>query len=100
MTEQEAYRCESHERRVSSLEERVHIQDTATALLSSEVKGLSRNVEKLTLMMESAQTTLQDILPQIKVSKQWEDMYRGGLMFLVGVIVSGLAGLLISHLSK
>lgn len=100
MTEQELYRCESHERRVSSLEERVHIQDTATALLSSEVKGLSRNVEKLTLMMESAQTTLQDILPQIKVSKQWEDMYRGGLMFLIGVIVSGLAGLLISHLSK
>lgn len=100
MTEQELYRCESHERRVSSLEERVHIQDTATALLSSEVKGLSRNVEKLTNMMESAQTTLQDILPQIKVSKQWEDMYRGGLMFLIGVIVSGLAGLLISHLSK
>lgn len=100
MTEQELYRCESHERRVSSLEERVHIQDTATALLSSEVKGLSRNVEKLTIMMESAQTTLQEILPQIKVSKQWEDMYRGGLMFLIGVIVSGLAGLVISHLSK
>lgn len=100
MTEQELYRCESHERRVASLEERVHIQDTATALLSSEVKGLSRNVEKLTIMMESAQTTLQEILPQIKVSKQWEDMYRGGLMFLIGVIVSGLAGLAISHLSK
>lgn len=100
MTDQEQYRCDSHERRVTSLEERVHIQDTATALLSSEVKGLSRNVEKLTLMMESAQVTLQEILPQIKVSKQWEDMYRAGIMFLVGVIVSGIAGIIISHLSK
>ena len=100
MTEQELYRCESHERRVASLEERVHIQDTATALLSSEVKGLSKNVEKLTNMMESAQVTLQEILPQIKVSKQWEDMYRAGIMFLVGVIVSGIAGIVISHLSK
>ncbi len=100
MTEQELYRCESHERRVTSLEERVHIQDTATALLSSEVKGLSKNVEKLTNMMESAQVTLQEILPQIKVSKQWEDMYRAGIMFLVGVIVSGIAGIVISHLSK
>lgn len=100
MTEQELFRCESHERRVSSLEDRVHIQDTATALLSSEVKGLIRNVEKLTLMMESAQETLQKIIPQVTVSKQWEDMYRAGIMFLVGVIVSGIAGIIISHLSK
>jgi hypothetical protein len=78
----------------------VHIQDTATALLSSEVKGLSRNVEKLTLMMESAQDTLQKIIPQVTVSKQWEDMYRAGIMFLFGVIVSGIAGIVISHLSK
>lgn len=100
MTDQELYRCESHERRVSSLEERVHIQDTATALLSSEVKGLSKNVERLTNMMETVQSTLQEVLPQIKVSKQWEDMYRAGLMFLVGIIVSGIAGIIISHLSK
>lgn len=100
MTEQEQYRCESHERRVTSLEERMHIQDTATALLSSEVKGLSRNVEKLTLMMESAQSTLQEIIPQIKVSKQWEDMYRAGVTFLIGVTVSGVVGIIISYLSK
>ncbi len=100
MTEQELYRCESHERRVASLEERVHIQDTATALLSSEVKGLSKNVERLTNMMENVQSTLQDILPQIKVSKQWEDMYRGGLMFLVGVIVTGVIGVLIHYFTR
>jgi len=100
MTEQEQYRCESHERRVTSLEERVHIQDTATALLSSEVKGLSKNVERLTNMMETVQTTLQEVLPQVKVSKQWEDMYRAGLMFLVGIIVSGVASIIIHHLSK
>lgn len=100
MTPQEEYRCELHERRVTSLEERVHLQDTATALLSSEVKGLSKNVERLTNMMEKAQVTLQEILPQVKVSKQWEDMYRAGLMFLVGVIVSGIAGIVISHLTK
>lgn len=100
MTEQELYRCESHERRVSSLEERVHIQDTATALLSSEVKGLSKNVERLTNMVENVQSTLQDILPQIKVSKQWEDMYRGGIMFLVGVIVTGVVGVLIHYFTR
>jgi uncharacterized coiled-coil protein SlyX len=100
MTEQELYRCESHERRVSSLEERVHIQDTATALLSSEVKGLSKNVERLTNMMETVQSTLQEVIPQVKVSKQWEDMYRAGLMFLVGIVVSGIAGVVISHLNK
>lgn len=100
MTDQEQYRCESHERRITGLEKWMHTQDTATALLSSEVKGLSRNVEKLTLMMESAQSTLQEIIPQIKVSKQWEDMYRTGVTFLIGVIVSGVAGIIISHLSK
>lgn len=100
MTEQELYRCESHERRVASLEERVHIQDKATAALSSELNGLSKNVERLTNTMESVQATLQEVIPQIKVSKQWEDMYRAGLMFFVGIIVSGIAGVVISHFSK
>lgn len=89
MTEQELYRCESHERRVASLEERVHIQDTATALLSSEVKNLSKNVADLTDMMFTVKKSLDEIIPQIKISKQWEDIYKSGMFLILGAITTG-----------
>ena len=53
MTEQEAYRCESHERRVTSLEERIHIQDKATSAISSELNTLKGVISKIDKLEES-----------------------------------------------
>lgn len=53
MTEQELYRCESHERRVASLEDRIHIQDKATAALSSELNNIKGFISKIDKLEES-----------------------------------------------
>lgn len=97
MTDQELYRCESHERRITSLEQLVHIQDTATALLSSEVKNLSKNVEGLTISMKEWKKSLDEIIPQVKISKQWEDIYRAGMYLIIGAASTGIIAMLFDY---
>lgn len=97
MTEQEQYRCESHERRITGLEKWMHTQDTATALLSSEVKNLSKNVEGLTISMNQWKKSLDEIIPQVKISKQWEDIYKSGMYLIVGAASTGIITMLFDY---
>lgn len=100
MTEQELYRCESHEKRISDLESGFHAQDKYTAVLGTEVHNLATTVTNLTKTVTSLDGTinlirneLNDIIPKIKVSKQWEDIYRSGITFLAGLIIAGVVSM-------
>lgn len=96
MTEQELYRCESHERRVSSLEERVHIQDKATEVLSNDLKTLSRNVERITNMVECATKKIDEIIPKLEIS----NAYRTGIMFVIAIVGSKIFEIIITKIFK
>lgn len=114
MTDKESYRCESHDKKIEELEKRAHIQeervnrqDKATALLSIEIKNLSENVEKqnkntekLASAIASVEKIIADILPQIKVSRQWEDIYRSGISFLSGAIIVAIISLIFSYFKR
>ena len=91
---------ELHEERLSKIEAKQHAQDISNALLSKEVNNLSVNVKDLSNVISKVSEDISVILPQIKVSKQWEDIYRAGIFLSIGAIATGLIGMVFSHMNK
>lgn len=96
MTEQELYRCESHERRVASLEDKLHAQDTEVKVLRNDLDAQARNIDRVTLMVERATQKIEEILPKIAIS----NAYRTGLMFVLAIVGSKLFEIVISKIFK
>ena len=95
---QETLQIQKHEDRINAIEAKMHIQDISSALLTKEVTNLSVNVDKLTKVIDRVSDELSDILPQIKISKQWEDIYRAGMFTTVGAIGAGIFALIFNYI--
>jgi len=96
MTDQEQYRCESHERRVTILEKAVHEQDTKTQLLRNDLEAQAKNIDRVTLMVERATQKIEEILPKIAIS----NAYRTGLMFVLAIVGSKIFEMIISKIFR
>ena len=96
MTEKELYRCESHERRVSILEDKVTVQYTETQLIKNDLKIQAENIDRITAMVESAAKKIEEIIPKLEVS----NAYRTGIMFVIAIVGSKIFEIIISKIFK
>lgn len=96
MTEQEAYRCESHERRVTILEDKVSAQHTETQLLRNDLEAQAKNIDRITNMVECATKKIEEIIPKLEIS----NAYRTGIMFVVAIVGSKIFEIIISKIFK
>lgn len=103
--------CEKHEKKINELESMFHAQDKYIAVLSSNVNNLSKTVETLSSTVVSLDDTVKkasleisSILPAIKadmkISKQWEDIYRTGLTVIITAVSLGIITLLFDYVKK
>lgn len=86
--------------RVSNLERSFHELDKNNALLSGEVKNLTHTIGILAKTMDRVSDELAIILPKIHVSQQWEGMFRNAIFFFIGLIISGMVGVVIHYYMK
>ena len=96
MTEQELYRCESHERRVAILEDKVNDQHTETQLLRNDLEAQAKNIDRITDMVESATKKIEEIIPKLEIS----NAYRTGIMFVIAIVGSKIFEIIISKIFK
>lgn len=96
MTEQEQYRCESHEKRVASLEEKAHEQHTEMQLLRNDLIAQAKNIDRISIMVERTTQKIEEILPKIAIS----NAYRTGLMFVAAIVGSKIFEIIISKIFR
>lgn len=89
-----------YDTRIAFLERGYHELDKNNALLSGEMKNLSETIKRLAVTMERMSDELAVIIPKMNVFQQWESIYRNGVFFVVGLVVSGLIGVAIHHFTK
>jgi len=100
--------CVKHDDRISMLEERYHAQDKDVAVLSTTVSNLSKTVESLSVTVSALDGTVKRaseeisaILPgiraEMKISKQWEDIYRTGFTVIITAVSLGIITLIFDY---
>lgn len=92
--------CALHEDRISKLETNYNNLAMDGAVLSGEVKTINKNLDRMNKTLDEVSEQLRDIIPQIKVSKRFESLFVSGMFFFVGLIVSGIIGILIHHFTN
>lgn len=96
MTDQELYRCESHERRVDTLEKKSYEQHAEMQQLRSDLISQAKNIDRISVMVERTTQRIEEILPKIAIS----NAYRTGLMFVAAIVGSKIFEIVISKLFR
>ena len=105
---QDSTQLERHDKRISDLEDLYHAQDKYVAVLSSNVNNLSDTVDNLSLTVKTLDGTVKKaseeiaaILPgiksEMKVTKQWEDIYRTGFTVIITAVSLGIITLIFDY---
>lgn len=96
----EGYRCASHEKRVEVLEEKANKAEKEQILINAELKILNKNVERITISLDSAIKCLDEILPQVKVSTQWGGIAKTVVMVVIIAICQLIVGYIFHNIMK
>lgn len=102
---------EKHERRIGELETLYHAQDKYVAVLSSNVNNLSKTVDNLSTTVSTLDGTVKKaseeiaalipgIKSEMKITKQWEDIYRTGFTVIITAVSLGVITLIFDYVKS